>query len=68
MPGSRAVQSLQIPYSGTDREGKCPAVARGGGGGGRGAGRSWDWLMHEVFVKIVDSVFEYGSECVVNMA
>ena len=32
MPGPRAVQNLQMPQPGTDKAGKCPAVARGGGG------------------------------------
>ena len=30
MLGPRAVQHLQMPHSGTDKVGKCPAVARGG--------------------------------------
>ena len=30
MPGPRAVQNLQMPHRGTDKAGKCPAVARGG--------------------------------------
>ena len=34
MPGPQAVQHLQMPHPGTDKAGKCPAVARGGGGGG----------------------------------
>ena len=27
MPGPRAVQNLQMPHPGTDKSGKCPAVA-----------------------------------------
>ena len=27
MPGPRAVQNLQMPHLGTDKAGKCPAVA-----------------------------------------
>ena len=30
MPGPRAVQNLQMPHPGTDKSGKCPAVAWGG--------------------------------------
>ena len=29
MPGPRAGQNLQTPHPGTDKAGKCPAVARG---------------------------------------
>ena len=32
MPGPRAEKNLQMPLPGTDKAGKCPAVARGGGG------------------------------------
>ena len=40
MPGPRAVQHLQMPNPGTDKAGKCPAVARRGGGG--------DWAQVEL--------------------
>ena len=30
MPGTREVQNLQMPHSGTDRVSKYPAVAQGG--------------------------------------
>ena len=33
MPGPRAAQNLQMPHPGTDKAGKCPAVALGGGEG-----------------------------------
>ena len=37
MPEPRAAQNLQMPHPsptpGTEKAGKCPAVARGGGGG-----------------------------------
>ena len=36
LPSSWAVQNLQMPHPGTDKTGKCPAVAQGGGGEGRG--------------------------------
>ena len=39
MPGSRAVQNLQMPQPGTDKAGKCPA-ARG------------SWVQVELTVKI----------------
>ena len=39
MPGPRAVQHLQMPNPGTDKAGKCPAVARRGGG---------DWAQVEL--------------------
>ena len=32
LPGPRAVQNLQMLTPGTDKAGKCRAVARGGGG------------------------------------
>ena len=32
MPGPWAEQNLQMPLPGTDKAGKCPAVAGGGGG------------------------------------
>ena len=34
MPGSRAVQNLQMPHPRDWQGGKCPAGACGGGGGG----------------------------------
>ena len=30
MPGAQAAQNLQMPHPGTDKAGKCPAVAQGG--------------------------------------
>ena len=45
MPDPRAVQNLQMPHPGTDKAGKCPAVARGR------AGRRWNWLMHDSWEK-----------------
>ena len=33
-PGSGKFANAQCPTPGTDKEGKCPAVARRGGGGG----------------------------------
>ena len=37
MPGPWAAQHLQMPHPGTNKAGKCPAVAGEGGGGGLGA-------------------------------
>ena len=31
IPGSRAVQNVQMPTTGADKAGKCPTVARGEG-------------------------------------
>ena len=51
MPGPGQREICKCPTLGTEKVGKCPAVAPGGGGGGGGAGerearRGWNWLMH----------------------
>ena len=44
-------QNWLMPHArpGTDKVGKCPAVARGAGGGG--PGRSWIQLKHYVRIQ-----------------
>ena len=46
MPGPRAAQNLLMPHSGTDKAGKCPAVARGGLGA---AGIDWCIIWNTVW-------------------
>ena len=46
-PGQYKICKYPIP--GTDKAGKCPAVARGGkGGGGGGGGGGGDWARVEL--------------------
>ena len=53
MPGPRAAQNLQIPLPGTDKAGKCSAVALGGEGGGGG-----EWAQLE----LTDALFLTDDE------
>ena len=50
------------PTPGTDKLGKCPAVAQvgGGGGSGVGTGSSWKWLMHYCMVINVHKTTHVG--------
>ena len=57
MPGPRATQNYQMPAPGTDKTGKCPAVARKGVGGKGGGGWAQleltDALLYAVLIVII---------------